>query len=127
MDTIKNVWFVSHYSMPPEYEMRNKTEMYDKYLSQKGIKCKIFAASTVHNADVNLITDGSLYIEKNYDGIEFVHIRCSNYKGNGLKRVINMQQFGHRFKKVAKHFIITSGHLFFLGKIIFICLQPFEN
>lgn len=104
MKEIKTVWFVSHYSMPPEYEMRNKTEMYVKYLQQKGIKCKIFAASTVHNHDVNVITDGSLYVEKNYDGIEFVHIRCSNYKGNGAKRILNMQQFGFRFPKVAKNF-----------------------
>lgn len=101
---IKNVWFVSHYSMPPEYEMRNKTEMYVKNLEKKGIHCTIFAASTVHNTDVNVITDGSLYVEKNYDGIPFVHIRTSNYKGNGIKRILNMKQFGYRFPRVAKHF-----------------------
>ena len=101
---IKNIWFVSHYSMPPEYEMRNKTEMYVKNLAKKGIRSTIFAASTVHNTDVNVIKDGSLYIEKNYDGIPFVHIRTSNYKGNGLQRILNMKQFGYRFPRVAKNF-----------------------
>ncbi len=101
---IKKVWFVSHYSMPPEYEMRVKTLRYAHYLGQKGIDCTIFSASTLHNTDINLITDKSLYIEKQYDDLKYVHIRCSDYTKTDIKRIINMEQFGYRFAKVAERF-----------------------
>ncbi|MBQ9202702.1 MAG: glycosyltransferase family 4 protein [Prevotella sp.] len=126
MKEIKRVWFASHYSMPPEYEMRNKTEMYCKYLMQKGVECKIFCASTVHNHDVNIITDGSLYLEKNYDGIDFVHIRCSNYKGTGIRRIRNLRQFAHRFHKVAMNYelpdvIVADTNILMYGPIYQFC------
>lgn len=53
------VWFVSHYSMPPQYEMRIKTQMYAHYLGLKGISCTIFSASTIHNTQIDLIDDKS--------------------------------------------------------------------
>lgn len=105
---IKRVWFVSHYSMPPEYEMRIKTQMYARYLGEKGIDCTIFSASTIHNTDINLINGKNLYIKRQYQGLEFVHIKCSNYKKTGIKRIINMLQFSLRFSKVADDFILPD-------------------
>ena len=101
---IKKVWFVCHYSMPPVYEQRIKTQMYAHYLGKQGIECTIFAASTIHNTDINLIQGKELYIEREYDDLKFVHIRCSNYTKTDLKRIINMEQFSYRFNKVAERF-----------------------
>lgn len=101
---IKRVWFVSHYSMPPEYEMRVKTLRYAHYLGLKGIDCTIYAASTLHNTDIDLISDNSLYIERQYDDLKYVHIRCMRYTKTDLRRIINMEQFGYRFLKVAERF-----------------------
>ena len=101
---IKNVWIVSNYTMPPKYEMRIKNLRYAYYLQKKGISCTLFTASTIHNTKINLITDKSLYIEKEYDGLKYVHIRCSDYSGNGIKRIINMKQFSNRFEKIAPLF-----------------------
>ncbi|MCL2487624.1 MAG: glycosyltransferase family 4 protein [Oscillospiraceae bacterium] len=101
---MKRIWFVSHYSMPPEYEMRIKTQMFARYFQDQGVETKIFSASTIHNTAINLIADGSLYIEREYEGLNFVHIRCENYTGNGLKRIINMRQFARRFPRAAKNF-----------------------
>ena len=101
---IKRIWFVSHYSMPPEYELRIKTQMYAHYLGEQGIDCTIFAASTIHNTDVNLIQGKELYIERTYGDLKFVHIRCSNYTKTDLKRIINMEQFAYRFNRIAEQF-----------------------
>ena len=98
------IWFVSHYSMPPQYEMRVKTQMYAHFLNEMGHETKIFSASTIHNTDINLITDSSLYVERKYDDLDFVHIKCDNYSGNGIKRILNMQQFANKFSTVAKKF-----------------------
>lgn len=78
--------------------------MYAKYLLGLGYSVKIFAASTIHNTNINLINDKIPFIERSYDGIDFVHIRCSNYLGNGVKRVVNMKQFAHRFESIAEKF-----------------------
>lgn len=101
---IKRIWFVSHYSMPPEYEMRIKTQMYAHFLGQMGIECTIFAASTIHNTDINLIQGKDKYIERQYDDLKFVHIRCSGYTKTDLKRIINMEQFAYRFNRIAEKF-----------------------
>lgn len=100
---MKNIWIINHYSMPPQYETRVRNNIMAKYLIQKGYKVKIFAASTIHNTDINLIEDKKrLYIKKTYDGVDFVHIRTSNYSGNGISRIINMLQFPLRLLKVSK-------------------------
>lgn len=99
---IKRVWFVSHYSMPPEYEMRIKTQMYAHYLSQMGIECTIFSASTIHNTDINLVPKGKKYIKKTYDDLNFIHIRCCNYKRTDFWRIKNIKDFSTGFYRVAK-------------------------
>ena len=101
---VKKIWFVCHYSMPPKYEQRIKTQMYAHFLGQMGIDCTIFSASTIHNTDINLIEGKELYIERQYDDLKFVHIRCSGYTKTDLKRIINMEQFAWRFNRVAEKF-----------------------
>ena len=101
---IKKIWFVSHYSMPPEYEQRIKTQMFAHFLGEKGIDCTIFSASTIHNTDINLIQGKELYIERKYDDLKFVHIRCSDYTKTDIKRIINMEQFAYRFRRIAEKF-----------------------
>lgn len=96
----KKVWLVSHYAMPPHLEVRIKTIRYAHILQERGYEVLLVTASTIHNTDINLITDNSLYIEKEYDGLKYVHIACSNYQGSGVKRIINMLQFQRRFNKV---------------------------
>lgn len=102
------VWFVSHYSMPPQYEMRIKTQMYARHLNLKGYETKIFTSSIIHNTQIDLIDGNELYVERKYDDLDFVHIKCSKYYGNGIKRIINMQQFAYRFYKIARNFPLPN-------------------
>lgn len=101
---MKRIWFVSHYSMPPQYEMRIKTQMYAHHLNLMGYETKIFTSSIIHNTDIDLIEGNDLYIERKYDDLDFVHIKCRKYKGNGIDRILNMQEFAYRFPKVAKNY-----------------------
>ena len=101
---MKRVWFVSHYSMPPQYEMRIKTQMYAHHLNLMGYETKIFSSSIIQNTDIDLIEGKELYIERKYDDLDFVHIKCRKYSGNGINRILNMQEFAYRFPKVAKNF-----------------------
>ncbi len=98
------IWLVSHYAMPPHLEERVKTIRYAKYLQEMGHEVLLITASTIHNTDINLIEDKSKYVEKEYDGLKYVHIRCDQYKGSGAKRVLNLLQFQFRFLSIMKKF-----------------------
>lgn len=102
---IINIWMLNLYAMPPEYEVRTRTNTMAKYLMRSGHKVKIISASTIHNTNINLMeNENGALLEKKYGNLEFVHVKTSNYKGNGLSRIINHFQFAFRlllnFKKI---------------------------
>jgi len=79
--------------MPPKYESRLRTIKFAHYLTEKGYDVTIFASSVMHNMGINLIEDGSTYIERTYEDIKFVHIKTRNYSKNGLFRFIGLFEF----------------------------------
>lgn len=99
-----NIWLINHYAVPPKYYPLARTTNFAKYLTRMGHTVTIFAASSVHNSDMNLITDGSLYREEIVDGFHYVYVRCRSYQGNGVQRIINMFEFPRRLKKVCARF-----------------------
>ena len=98
----KRVWIFNHYAEPPQYEVRVRNNVMAKYLMQAGYDVTIFAASTIHNTDINLITDGSAYIRREYDGLKFVHVKAPNYSGNGMSRKINMLLFPFNLWRITR-------------------------
>lgn len=99
-----NIWLINHYAVPIKYYPLARTTNFAKYLTRMGHTVTIFAASSVHNSDINLITDGSLYREEIVDGFHYVYVRCRSYQGNGMQRIINMFEFPRRLKKVCARF-----------------------
>lgn len=98
----KNVWIFNHYAEPPQYETRVRNNMMAKYLMRAGYDVTIFGASTIHNTHINLITDGSPYIRREYDGLKFVHIKAPDYTGNGLSRKLNLLLFPFHLWRVTR-------------------------
>ena len=99
-----NIWLINHYAVPPKYYPLARQTYFAKYLMQMGHTVKIFAASTVHNSDLNLIEDGAAYREEVVDGVSYVYIKCHHYQGSGLKRVYNICEFAWKLPGVCKHF-----------------------
>lgn len=99
-----NIWLINHYAVPIKYHPLARTTNFAKYLTRMGHTVTIFAASSVHNRDINLITDQSLYREETVDGFHYVYVRCRSYTGNGRDRIINMFEFSQRLGKVCAHF-----------------------
>lgn len=99
-----NIWLINHYAVPTEFFPLARPATFAKYLNKAGHQVTIFAASTVHNSDINFISDNSKYKEEIVDGIHYVYVRASQYKGNGKKRIINMLQYPLRLGAVCKHF-----------------------
>lgn len=100
---IKNIWLVNKYAMPPKYESRLRTIKFAQYLQQMGYSVTIFGCSIMHNMNIDLIDDGSLYIERQYDDLHFIHVRSLPYQGTAsVKRILSEIQFHYNLVKVMK-------------------------
>lgn len=94
------IWLINHYAVPPQYYPLARPSLFAKNLIKMGHEVTIIAASTVHNSNINLI-DGKERIKKEtVDGIPYVYIKCSNYEGNGIKRVINILEYAIKLPHV---------------------------
>ncbi len=98
--------------MPPKYEGRIQTLKRAQYLIEAGYDVTIIGGSYLHNTTINLINDNREFLEAEYDGIKFIHIKTNNYTGNGIMRFINLFLFSFRLfflsKKFAKPDIIAQ-------------------
>ena len=98
------IWLINHYAVPPQYYPLARQTYFAKYLMAMGHEVTIFAASTVHNSDKNLITDGAPWREETVNGVHYVYIKCLDYQGSGLKRVYNICEFAWKLPGVCKKF-----------------------
>lgn len=98
----KTLWLINPYAMPPQKEQRIQTLKRAEYLIKNGYDVYIIGGSYLHNTDINLITDCRAFVEKEYDGIKFIHVRTTTYLNNPLLRIYSLIEFHLRLFKVAK-------------------------
>lgn len=99
-----NIWIVNHYAIPPSMGGLVRHYYFSKYLQKKGHTVKIFTSSKIHNTDINMIRDKSLYREEMEDGVEYTFVKSRDYKGNGLDRIMNMVDLPFKTWKAMKLF-----------------------
>lgn len=99
-----HIWFIDHYGVPPIYKPLARQTNFAKCLIEMGHTVKIFAASTPHNTNINLIDENITYKEVNYDGVNYVLVKCHRYQGNGIKRILNMFEFAFKLPGICKQF-----------------------
>lgn len=98
------IWLINHYAVPPMYYPLARQTNFAKHLMRAGHEVTIFAASTVHNSDLNLIEDDTPYREDVVDGVHYVLIRCKSYHGNGVSRILNMLEFARKLPGVCNKY-----------------------
>jgi len=105
LSKIKTIWLVNRYSMPPQYESRLRTIKFAHYLTKAGYKVLVFGSSVMHNMNINLIDDGSSFIRRQYDDIDFIHINTIEYKKtSGINRILSDIQFHYKLCRIANKF-----------------------
>ncbi len=102
---MKNIWIFQHYASPPNKGGLVRAYDFAKQLIKKGYKVKIFSSAFNHFTHENIETKGKLYKRETEDGVPFVWVKTSEYKGNGTDRVKNMLSFYVRLPKVVKEII----------------------
>lgn len=91
-----NIWFFNHYAVPTSLYPLARPYHFANHLQKKGHKVTIFAASSVHLSDQNLIMDGRAMRAKRVDGIRYVFLKARNYEGNGIGRILNFFDYTMR-------------------------------
>ena len=106
----KNVWILNHYATHMFFDRGGRHYNFAKYLKLAGYTPVVFCANTVHNQDKTVeIPAGELWIEKTVDGIPFVFVRTTPYRGNGFARILNMVNFARHVIPAAKQYAKKYG------------------
>lgn len=99
-----NIWYLHHYATPYELPGLHRPFEFGEYFQKSGNQITVFTSSYLHYANSNMIEDKSKYKIVKYDSVEAVFIKTCGYKNSGVKRIVNMLQFGLRLPKVAKEY-----------------------
>lgn len=99
------VWIINHYAIPPSMGGLVRHYYFSKYLRKMGHEVRIFTASEIHNTNVNMIRDGSLYKEEMMDEVPYTFLKTRDYSGNGLSRIYNMMEFPIRIQQAVNRFV----------------------
>lgn len=105
----ENIWILNHYATNMFRDHGGRHYWFAKYLLNKNYKPTIFCASTLHNSDEFIDTKNKRYISYITDKIPFVFINTPSYKGNGIKRILNMATFYMSLFSVTKEYADLNG------------------
>lgn len=97
---MKNIWILNHYTSVSG----GRHYKFAENLIKRGYNVKVFAASTVHNSDQDMITGTNKYMDKEINGIPFIFIKARDYVGNGKQRMLNMMDYALGLMSVSKQF-----------------------
>lgn len=89
-----SLWLVNHYADAPDRP--NGTRHFDlaRVLVARGRRVTIFAAAFSHVTQRDdRLAGRRLYRTERFDGVDFVWLRTSPYKGNTWRRMVNMASF----------------------------------
>lgn len=105
----KNIWIWNHYSTNMIKDMAGRHYWFAENLIKEGYNTSIFCASTIHNSDDVIDTNGNVYTLKRSGSVPFVIVNTPQYSGNGIKRIINMITFYRNLFPTAQKYAKQSG------------------
>lgn len=105
----KNIWIWNHYATNMIKDKAGRHYWLAENLIVNGYNPTIFCASTLHNIDENIDTEGNIFIKKESEDVPFVIVKTPQYSGNGKKRIINMFSFYKNLFPTTKRYANKYG------------------
>ena len=96
MDQNKHIWIVNFHTAPPEYVSQPRYIKLIPYLQSEGYNVTIITQSYLRKLHINFVEKHDKFTVKNYDNIDFIHIKSIKYKGNGIGRMLAIFLFSIR-------------------------------
>jgi glycosyltransferase involved in cell wall biosynthesis len=107
--TMRRFWIFNHYATTPKTGPMLRHYCFAECLREKGIETTVFAANELHQTGDIVDTHGKPYLRTEEEGVPFVFVRTSKYKGNGFSRVKNMLSFFFGLLHIAKGYAEKYG------------------
>lgn len=104
-----NIWIWNHYATNMINDKAGRHYWLSENLIKNGYDPTIFCASTLHNSDETIDTDGKLYAKVKSGDTPFIVVKTSQYSGNGEKRIMNMFSFYKNLFPTAKKYANENG------------------
>lgn len=95
------VIYIEHYAGSDEYGMEFRPYYFARNWVKEGLEVYIIAASYSHLRKKNPKVSRDFQTET-IDGIHYLWIKTTCYKGNGVERVVNVEQFIQKLDRHAK-------------------------
>lgn len=89
-----NIWFIHHYAVPPDRSGGTRHFSVARELVRQGHRVTI-VASSYHYQTMSETTEFDEHGESRseYEGVEFLWVRTTPYRGNSVRRLLNMASF----------------------------------
>ena len=100
----KRVWIVNYYTGTPDNATNPRYLQFSHHFREAGYDVITFNASYRPGAPEELIKGKGMFEEHQYGEHRFIHVRCSRYKGNGIKRMYSIWAFAWRIFHHCKDF-----------------------
>lgn len=105
----KSIWIFNHYGCTPNTGALLRHFNFGKNLIKNDYLCTVFVSNQLHyKNDIIPIRRGK-QVYKDDEGVPFVFIKTSPYKGNGLSRVLNMYSYYKNLFPVTKKYFKQNG------------------
>ena len=97
------IWIINYYAGTPETAGNPRYLKLAKYFMEAGHDVITFdAGSTANIADCEF--QSCNFVERQYDGYQFVHVHVPHFEGNGVKRMLSIWKFAQTILKGRKQF-----------------------
>ena len=89
----KNIWIYNHYATSPKTGPLPRHFYFGKRLKKANYSPIIIASNQLHATENEIPVNKGKYTKVTEDGIDFLYLKTIRYKGNGVKRILNMISF----------------------------------
>lgn len=90
---MKTLWILNHYAQPPEGVGSTRHHSIASYLQEYNWNVTIIAASSEHNTGKQRAESKTFSATSNKSGVNWLWLKCPAYRGNGIKRILNMVSY----------------------------------
>ena len=106
---MRRFWIFNHYATTPKTGPLLRHYYFAEYLKEKDIETTVFAANELHQTGTSVDTMGKPYLRTEEEGVPFVFVKTSKYRGNGISRVFNMLSFFFGLLRISKKYARQYG------------------
>lgn len=100
----KRIWIVNYYTGTPLTQSNPRYPQFARRFMDAGYEVITFNSSQSAHTQEEQTASGQQFLERSYNGLQFVHVNAPAYTGNSVKRMYSIWRFASMIKNAAYRF-----------------------